>query len=269
MRSRPARRPPPTARRCRTTRPKPTRCTKTRGKKGVPHTDPDDPARRRANQAKGHGTWETDRPPVPGMVGRRSGRVWFRVGHRCGSAELVDATVLPATVPGAMVYTDDWNGYNPLGRRGRGHATVNHNRGEFARDDDGDGVREVHCNTMEGGVTSECCMVKSAQVLCPRGIPFRRRENGRSRSRSFAAHSPVYIIRRSHPWRGSGRGFGTSSGRSGVSTKRTENSTSSFSSGLTTSRRSPTSSWGYCSDAREPPNWLHEPRQLSALDKVE
>ena len=65
-------------------------------------------------------------------------------------AELVDATVLPATVPGAMVYTDDWNGYNPLGRRGQGHATVNHNRGEFARDDDGDGIREVHCNTMEG-----------------------------------------------------------------------------------------------------------------------
>src|SRR5512135_1655870 len=61
------------------------------------------------------------------------------------------------------------------------------------------------------------------------------------------------------PWRGSGRGFGTSSGRSGVSTKRTENSTSSFSRGLTTSRRSPTSSCGYCSDAREPPNWLHEP----------
>jgi transposase len=49
-----------------------------------------------------------------------------------------------------MVYTDDWNGYNPLGRSGRGHATVNHSRGEFARDDDGDGVREVHCNTMEG-----------------------------------------------------------------------------------------------------------------------
>src|SRR3954447_468445 len=42
------------------------------------------------------------------------------------------------------------NGYNPLGRRGRGHATVNHNWGEFARDDDGDGVREVRCNTLEG-----------------------------------------------------------------------------------------------------------------------
>jgi transposase len=121
-----------------------------RGKNGVPHTEPDDPPRRRANRAKGHGTWETDRPPVPGVVGRASGRIWFRVGRRSDAAELVDATVLPATVPGAMVYTDDGNGYNPLSRRGRGHATVNHNRGEFARDDDGDGVREVHCNTLEG-----------------------------------------------------------------------------------------------------------------------
>jgi transposase-like protein len=120
------------------------------GEKGIPHTDADDPPRRRGNQAVGHGTWETDRPPVPGVTGRKSGRLWLRVGHRSGSAELVAATVLPATKPGAMVYTDDWNGYKPLGRRDRGHATVNHNRGEFARDDDGDGVREVHCNTMEG-----------------------------------------------------------------------------------------------------------------------
>lgn len=126
------------------------RCIRTRGKKGVPHTDPEDPPRRRANQAVGHGTWETDRPPVPGVIGRRSKRLWLRVGRRSGSAELVDATVLPATEPGAMVYTDDWNGYNPLSRNNRGHATVNHNRGEFARDDDGDGIREVHCNTMEG-----------------------------------------------------------------------------------------------------------------------
>ena len=71
-------------------------------------------------------------------------------GRRSSSAELVDATVLPATKPGARVYTDEWTGYNPLGRSGRGHATVNHNRGEFARDDDGDGIREVHCNTLEG-----------------------------------------------------------------------------------------------------------------------
>ena len=33
---------------------------------------------------------------------------------------------------------------------GRGHATVCHAAGEWARDDDGDGVREVHDNTLEG-----------------------------------------------------------------------------------------------------------------------
>jgi len=71
-------------------------------------------------------------------------------GSGAGPEESVDATVLPATKPGVMVSTDEWSGYKPLARRGRGHATVNHNQGEYARDDDGDGVREVHCNTMEG-----------------------------------------------------------------------------------------------------------------------
>jgi transposase len=33
---------------------------------------------------------------------------------------------------------------------GRPHATVCHAEGEWARDDDGDGIREVHDNTMEG-----------------------------------------------------------------------------------------------------------------------
>ena len=101
------------------------------GEKGVPHTDPLDPPRRRANQAKGHGTWDTDRPPVPAAVGRTRGRLWARVGQRSRAEELVDATVLPATKPGAMVYTDEWSGYKPLARRGRGHATVNHNQGEY------------------------------------------------------------------------------------------------------------------------------------------
>jgi transposase-like protein len=63
---------------------------------------------------------------------------------------LVHQTVLPATKPGAMVYTDEWGVYKSLPRHGRGHASVSHHRGEDARDDDGDGVREVHCNTLVG-----------------------------------------------------------------------------------------------------------------------
>ena len=45
------------------------------GEKGIPHPDPEDPPRCRANQARGHGTWDSDRPPVLGIVGRESGRI--------------------------------------------------------------------------------------------------------------------------------------------------------------------------------------------------
>jgi hypothetical protein len=53
---------------------------------------------------------------------------------------------------GSVVNTDEWGAYRHLPQADRLHRTVNHNpRGpEWARDDDGDGIREVHGNTMEG-----------------------------------------------------------------------------------------------------------------------
>jgi transposase len=50
----------------------------------------------------------------------------------------------------ADVNTDEWQGYNGLPAIGRDHAAVCHAVHEWARDDDGDGVREVHCNTLVG-----------------------------------------------------------------------------------------------------------------------
>jgi transposase-like protein len=119
------------------------------GEKGVPHDDPDDPPRRRANKVKGHGTWENDRPPVCGVVGRESGQVRLRVAEH-SDGETLRGVVGDATAPKAMVYTDEWGGYNGLTGMGRSHATVCHKIGEWARDDDGDGVREVHDTTLEG-----------------------------------------------------------------------------------------------------------------------
>jgi transposase len=57
------------------------------------------------------------------------------------------------TCPGAEVNTDEWRGYTDLPRA---HAPVDHGRSEWARDDDGDGIREVHINTQEGLWTGVC-----------------------------------------------------------------------------------------------------------------
>lgn len=54
------------------------------------------------------------------------------------------------TIPGTKMKTDEWGGYNHLDENERPHSTVNHGAREWARDDDRDGINEVHCNTMEG-----------------------------------------------------------------------------------------------------------------------
>jgi transposase len=46
------------------------------------------------------------------------------------------------------VYTDEYSIYARLCAWGYDHKSVNHGRGEFARDEDGDGFCEVHVNTM-------------------------------------------------------------------------------------------------------------------------
>jgi transposase len=51
---------------------------------------------------------------------------------------------------GASIFTDEYDIYARLPAWGYRHKTVCHSRGEYARDEDGDGFHEVHVNTMEG-----------------------------------------------------------------------------------------------------------------------
>ncbi len=72
------------------------------------------------------------------------------VGHADGAT---CKGILAEAVPtaGTMVYSDEWRSYRGIGPT---HGTVAHGQGEWARDDDGDGQREVHCNTCEGAGAS-------------------------------------------------------------------------------------------------------------------
>ena len=121
------------------------------GEKGRKHPDPADPPRRRANQTRGHGAWDSDRVPIAGIVGRESGQIRLQVCEHSDRATL-QPFVEQHTRRGATVNTDEWQAYTQLPATGRAHATVCHTPGrrEWARDDDGDGIREVHNNTMEG-----------------------------------------------------------------------------------------------------------------------
>ncbi len=83
-----------------------------------------------------------------GIVGRASGQLRLTVVHHSDAATLVPL-VEDATQPNTTVNTDEWRAYLALDRP---HKTVCHQPGlrEWARDEDGDGVREVHSNTIEG-----------------------------------------------------------------------------------------------------------------------
>ncbi len=48
---------------------------------------------------------------------------------------------------GTLFFTDEASNYTGVHPQ---HKTVCHGQGEWARDDDGDGRREVHCNSCEG-----------------------------------------------------------------------------------------------------------------------
>src|SRR5262245_16875080 len=54
----------------------------------------------------------------------------------------IEPLIKDTIVPGTRVYTDEYSIYTRLRSWGYGHKRVNHGRGEYARDDDG--------NTMEG-----------------------------------------------------------------------------------------------------------------------
>jgi transposase len=123
---------------------------RTRGKKSTPHLDPDDPPRRRANKRRGRGTYANDRPPIIGVINRETHECRYWVVAHADKVTSQDIIIesLPST--STLLFTDEGTNYINVHPQ---HKTVCHGQYEWARDADGDGMREVHCNTCEGAGT--------------------------------------------------------------------------------------------------------------------
>lgn len=91
---------------------------------------------------------EKDKPPILGLI-QRGGQV---VLHMLANVQqgTIKPVITAAVAPGTLIHTDEYSIYARLPACGHGHKTVYHARGEYARDEDGDGFCEVHVNTMEG-----------------------------------------------------------------------------------------------------------------------
>jgi len=91
---------------------------------------------------------EKDKPPILGLI-QRGGQVVLRMLPNVQQAT-IKPIISEMVAPGTLIHTDEYDIYARLPAWGYGHKTVCHARGEYARDEDGDGFCEVHVNTIEG-----------------------------------------------------------------------------------------------------------------------
>ena len=106
------------------------------------------PRYRRLKGACGRGTLEQEKPPIFGMI-QRGGEV--RIAMLPNVQQKTIQPIIKETIElGTIVNTDEYGIYAALPKWGYVHQSVCHSRGEYARDEDGDGFHEIHVNTIEG-----------------------------------------------------------------------------------------------------------------------
>ena len=98
--------------------------------------------------ARGRGTLEKEKPPVFVMI-ERGGQVVIKMLPDV-KQQTIKPIITETITLGTKVMTDEYDIYAKLRAWGYGHQTVCHSKGEYARDEDGDGFHEVHVNTIEG-----------------------------------------------------------------------------------------------------------------------
>jgi transposase-like protein len=73
---------------------------------------------------------------------------------------------------GPCVYTDAYDRYSRLAQWGDAHESVCHSRGEYARDDEGDGFHDVHVHTMAGLWSLLRSWLRPHRGIAPDNLPL-------------------------------------------------------------------------------------------------
>ena len=86
---------------------------------------------------RGRGTLAEEKPPVLGLI-QRNGEVFIQMLPHV-QQKMIKPIITKTVVTGSMIYTDEYDIYNPLSEWGYQHKSVNHSVREYARDEDGEG----------------------------------------------------------------------------------------------------------------------------------
>jgi len=128
------------------------------------------PRRRRLKGKRGRGTAADEKNPIFGLV-ERKGLVRLQVLDNV-QQKIIEPIIKDAVQEGSILYTDEYCIYNNVSSLGYEHKQVNHGKGEYARDEDGDGIYEVHCNTQEGGWSLVRSWLRPHRGVSQEKLPF-------------------------------------------------------------------------------------------------
>ena len=103
--------------------------------------------RRRLKGKRGRGTKANEKPPVLGLM-QRQGLVKVELLDNV-KRKTIEPVITQIVKADSLVHTDEYNIYDWMSSKYE-HKSVNHGKGEYARDEDKDGKHEVHVNSIEG-----------------------------------------------------------------------------------------------------------------------
>ncbi|MFC5360274.1 transposase [Azospirillum himalayense] len=152
--------------------------------------------RRRLKGAPGRGTLDKEKPPILGLI-QPGGEVDLRM---LGNVQQVTIRpIIEATVArGSLIHTDEYDIYARLEDWGYSHKSVCHSRGEYARDDDGDGFCEVQSTPWKA--SGRCCSPGSVRIVASRRRSCRRISASSSSSTTCTDAAKPYSPPSSPPW---------------------------------------------------------------------